>query len=107
MVSLERERLMASKQDKLGARIESGIHLIPEHMRDGVRNYFYHGYHPGGFLTAVLENDLMGALAKADDINRYALPKYGEFLFNFVPAGSFGSSERVDAWLASFETEAA
>lgn len=89
-------------------RIEDHLHLIPEHMRDAVRRYYFDGIAPGSFLTAVLSNDLMGALGKADDENITALPQYGAFLYNYVPADSFGSPERVKQWLASFaEQEAA
>jgi hypothetical protein len=86
----------------IAQRVEEGVHLIPEHMRGTVRRYFLKGIPPGSFLTAVLSNDLMGALNRGDEENRNALPQYGAFLYNYVPNGSFGSPERVKAWLASF-----
>lgn len=93
---------MAQLPDAAKQRIEDNLHLIPSHMHGAVRRYFFNGIAPGSFLTAVLSNDLMGALGKGDDENRNALPQYGVFLYNYVPAGSFGSPERVNAWLASF-----
>ena len=94
--------------DAAKQRIEDNLHLIPPHMRDGVRRYFFNGIAGGSFLTAVLSNDLMGALGKADDENIGALPQYGVFLYNYVPAESFGSPARVKAWLDSFaEAESA
>jgi hypothetical protein len=83
-------------------RIEDGIYLIPQHMRGAVRRYFLKGIPPGSFLTAVLSNDLMEALGRADDDNRDALPRYGQFLYNYVPCGSYGSPDAVKAWIASF-----
>jgi hypothetical protein len=85
-------------------RIEQGLPLVPQHMHGGIRRYFYEGIGPGSFLTAVLENNLMEALGRADDENRNALPAYGTFLYNYVPAGSFGSPAKVAEWLRSFAT---
>ena len=74
--------------------------LLPEHMQDGMRLYIERGVEPGSFITAVLCNDLMGALGKADDINRHRLFDYGLFLYNEVPSSCFGSREKVAAWVA-------
>lgn len=71
---------------------------LPEHMRDGMRLYIERGVPPGSFLTAVLSNDLMGALGKADDTNLHALPAYGRFLYNEAPSPCFGSPEHVRDW---------
>ena len=74
--------------------------ILPEHMQDGMRLYIERGIEGGGFLTAVLCNDLMGALGKADSINRHALFDYGNFLYNEAPASCYGSPEKVAAWVA-------
>lgn len=71
---------------------------LPCYMQDGMRLYVEHGILPGGFLTAVLSNDLMGALGKADDINLHALPAYGRFLYNNAPCGCYGSLQAVASW---------
>lgn len=71
---------------------------LPPHMQAGMRRYIEHGIEPGSFLFAVLSNDLMGAMGKADDVNLYALPDYGRFLYNNAPANCFGSKENVIAW---------
>lgn len=41
------------------------------------------GYPGGGFVQAVVDNDLMGAMSRADDINVRALKFYTMFLYNF------------------------
>lgn len=81
------------------AEIDRGAHLIPQHMVGAVKRYILHGIPPGGFLTALLSNDFMGAANKADDENSAALMGWARFLYNHVPAGSFGSPARFDAWL--------
>lgn len=49
----------------------------------------------GGFLTAVLENDLMGAMGRADHINRQRLPEICKYIYNELPSGIWGSREKV------------
>ena len=79
--------------------------MLPEHMRDGVRAYIEKRVPPGGFLTAVLENDLMGACARADDTNIHCLPDFCRFLYNEAPHNCHGSPAKVKAWLREGEGE--
>lgn len=72
---------------------------LPEHMRDGMRRYIERGIEAGSFMTAVLSNDLMGALGKADDVNRHQLFAYASFLYNEAPRACHGSPEAVAAWI--------
>lgn len=74
---------------------------LPEYMRGPMQRYIEHGAQPGGFLTALLSNDLMGALRKGDDTNQAALSVYGRFLYNEAPCGCYGSPETVSAWCMS------
>lgn len=72
--------------------------LIPEHMREGVRTYLEHGQRPGDFLIAVLENNLVQSVARADHINITQIVEWVKFLYNEMPIGSWGSREKVKAW---------
>ena len=80
--------------------------LIPDHMHGAVRRYFEQGIPPGHFLTAVLSNDLRGACERADDENRHRLYEYIKFFYLYAPAGSWGSPEAFERWIAD-TTEAA
>ena len=71
---------------------------IPERMRAPLLRWFYHGIIPGGFLAAVLRNDLHRACINADDENRHLLWDYVIFLHNEAPAGCWGSPKHVDDW---------
>jgi hypothetical protein len=71
----------------------------PPHMHDGLEDYFMHGYRPGGFLNALLANDLHGAVTRADHINQSHLPVLVMWLANNAPPGSWGSYRQVNAWL--------
>ena len=44
--------------------------LLPEHIRGAMKRYIEDRLQPGGFLEAVLSNDLAGAFGRADHINR-------------------------------------
>lgn len=73
--------------------------LLPEHMRDGARGYVEFGLAPGGFLSAVLENNFVDAFGKADAINRASLHDWAIWLWNEAPSDCWGSREKVRAWI--------
>lgn len=72
---------------------------IPDYMIGGLVRYIDNHIQPGGFLTAVLSNDLMGACGQADDTNRHLLFNYCNFLYNHAPSKCWGSPEAVARWL--------
>lgn len=76
----------------------SSRNRIPDHCHDPIENYLIHGYEPGGFLTAVLSNDLFTAVGRADHINSASLSNIALWIANNAPQGSWGSYERVQAW---------
>lgn len=81
--------------------IEPGLARLPEHLRDGLRDYVMDGRPVGGFLTCVIENDLLGAVCRADDTT--ALPELralARFLYNDAPGPCWGSAASRKAWQA-------
>lgn len=72
---------------------------VPEHMQDGLRRYLDHGIEPGGFMIAVLSNDLRESFARADAINRERLFDIVCFLYADAPALCWGSPARVKEWI--------
>lgn len=76
-------------------------HLCPvNYMANGLNMYFEHRIAPGGFMIAVLSNDLIGACHRVDDENRQALWAWVKWLYNYAPQGSWGSEQAVSRWLA-------
>jgi len=71
---------------------------IPEHCRYSLDGYISFGWNVGHFLTAVLANDLAGAVGRADIENGAALPGYARFLYNYAPTGCWGSYDKVSEW---------
>jgi hypothetical protein len=83
---------------------------LPAHMQDTARLYVERGIPGGSFFTAVVSNDLVGAFARADDINTAAMRDWVMWLHNDAPVGCYGSPEHVREWIARgglSDTEAA
>lgn len=72
---------------------------IPGYMQDPLERYICDRVHPGGFLTAVLSNDLKEAVCRADDTNIRHIADYVRFLFNYAPMACWGSPEDFRNWL--------
>ena len=85
---------MTSKQDFLAAADRYGV----GHAGMSLWNWIERGAEPGGFLTAVLSNDLAKAVDKADDRNVELIPNFVKLLHNFAPAGCWGSETKVGNW---------
>jgi hypothetical protein len=75
---------------------------IPERMLGGLTRYVDNGIKPGGFLTAVISNDLREAVWRADGENLAKLPAYVAWLYNEAPKGCWGSRENMQRWMESF-----
>lgn len=73
---------------------------IPGHMWGAVERYVLQGIHPGGFLYAVLCNDLKGAFMKADEVNIRHMKQWAQFMYWDMPSDSQGSPAKVEAWMA-------
>jgi hypothetical protein len=79
---------------------KSAWNEIPNHLRGGLARYLVHGIQPGGFMSAVLDNDLIGAFSRADLIAARSMREIVAFLYNWAPRSSYGMKGSVDAWLA-------
>lgn len=73
---------------------------IPARMHGGLIRYVLAGVVPGDFLQAVLANDLLDSVGRADDENLPILDRYVLLLKMAAPAACFRSRERVAAWAA-------
>ena len=74
-------------------------HKMTEQSKESLYNYFVHGLEPGSFMTAVLSNDLYGAVGRADFVNINLIPVYVKWLLWHAPHGSYGTPEMVRSWL--------
>ena len=76
------------------------IWTCPPEIVESLLRYWHRRIETGGFLRAVLENDLREACSRADDTNIRCLPGIVLFCYEQLPAIAWGSTERVRAWLA-------
>jgi len=67
--------------------------------QEGIDRYVNQGIPPGGFLEAVLSNDLKGALGRADEENRRDLFEIVQYCYMEIPSDCWGSAEKVSEWL--------
>lgn len=75
--------------------------LCPPHIRESIEAYVLQGRPVGGFLHAVLCNDLMESFAKADHINIHALPHIVAYIYQRVPVHLYGGYTIVDKHIAA------
>jgi len=74
--------------------------MIPQTTLRALDLYVNEGITPGGFLYAVLTNDLFGAIGKADSANGAAIRDICLYIYNELPGDCWGSRDIVNKWLA-------
>ena len=77
--------------------------MIPKNTLAGLKRYAKDRIHPGGFLTAVLENNLRKSFGQADKENREALFEIVCHCYKELPSICWGSPEKVKNWLLGKE----
>ncbi len=89
-----------AKRDK--ANTDCVYAAIRSDVIDSLLRYAYEGVPTGGFLHAVLCNDLREAVARADRDNERTLKAIVTFCYMEIPAPCWGSAEKVTAWIERF-----
>lgn len=74
---------------------------VPPGLQAGIARYLVDRIRPGGFLCAVLANDLRDAIARADEDSREGLGALVTFLDAFAPVDAWGSPGALEAWLSA------
>lgn len=72
---------------------------VPEHLRDGIVLYLFHGIEMGGCLTAVFSNDLMESFGRADENTARGMRGLCTFIYSYAPSQCHGSYARVESWM--------
>lgn len=80
---------------KMGINYEG----CPESVQGPLERYIEDRIPTGGFLMAVLSNDLRGSLSRADLHNRNNIFQIVSWLYNNAPSDCWGSADKVSAWL--------
>lgn len=71
---------------------------IPGHMHGAIKHWVLYGVAGGSFLTYVLQNKLVEACGRADDININHIKNYADLLYNDLPMECWGSLEKAESW---------
>jgi len=64
-----------------------------------LRTYVDEGRPMNHFLMALVRNDLLECVGRADPRNLAALDSYCMWLRSYAPPGCFGDREKVAAWI--------
>lgn len=86
-------RLVEARKMSINAR------RIPHHMWDSLVSYIVKGTPTGGFLSAVLRNDLKEACARADGTNQHLIYDYVYVLWNYAPMNCWSGPKNAESWL--------
>jgi hypothetical protein len=95
------DQVTDEQREGIARDLIAGLHAaaVPEHLRGGLIRYFVDGLLPGGFLQAVLCNDLTQAFTRAADVETtFYLPTLVECLLAHAPSAAWGSRDAVRAW---------
>lgn len=79
--------------------------LIEHRFKETIDAYVETGRPTGSFIQCVLENDLAGAIGRADLEAMDNLRHIVAYLYNEVPGGCWGSKQRVKEWLEMKQQE--
>ena len=82
--------------------MSEGIKVCPPLVKAAIGRYVTEGIQPSGFVKACLENNLVGAISRADGKNRDALLEIVTYMMWEIPAPIWGSKEKVQEHLATW-----
>jgi len=73
---------------------------VADDWKNIIKDYIIKGYDPGSFFCAMLSNNLMRAAATSHKLNSWdQIRGVVKWLYNRAPTESYGSAEKVKAWL--------
>lgn len=72
---------------------------LPANIYDALVDYTINHHEHGGFVMALLRNDLVDAINRADESSYRNLREIVQFMNMYMPASCWGSNEKVRAWI--------
>ena len=81
-----------------GEDMKSEYDNIPDAILLAINNHVLRGQNCGHFVTAVLSNDLIEAVNRADDECQKCLRSIVRYLYNRCPGGCWGSKKKMEEW---------
>jgi len=77
-----------------------------EEIKESLWLYYNSRVPTGGFLQAVLENNLIEAFARADEDNQSSMFEIVKYVYNELPLICYGSPAKVKKWLNGLQITA-
>ena len=78
---------------------------LPQHLKESLDAYWMTGRPLGGFLQAVVDNDLRKACALADEENAPIIHVILGYLYNECALGSWGFAGAHEKWITKKRNE--
>jgi len=78
---------------------------LTDNCKSAMFNYLLHGWEPGGFLTAVLTNDLYRAALVCDFENAKNLTFVARWVYHSLPRICYGDQARMNEWCSLSDRE--
>ena len=79
--------------------MDEDFYKMPTLTKECIDNYVKLRIPTGGFLYAVLTNNLSEAIGRADENNMKCIVGIVRYIYNECPAACWGSEDRVMEWL--------
>jgi len=79
--------------------------MLPSRTKEAIDRYVADRCPVGGFLRAVLSNNLTESFGRADQENRNNLYDIVSYCYNNLPAGCWGNPDKVTYWLQGYNPE--
>jgi hypothetical protein len=76
---------------------------LPFNLQGGLDRYRFHHTKTGGFLAAILSDDIEDAIRRADPNSLAHLEDIRQYVHWELPSESWGSRDKVAAWIAKGE----
>ena len=73
--------------------------MMDQRFKSSIDRYVNDRIPTGGFLRAVLENNLKEAFGRADEEAVVQMKEIVAYCYNQIPCNCWGSPEKVSAWL--------
>lgn len=84
----------------VSAQLAASLSLVPGYMRRSVEDYVLFGKPVSAFLYALFTGmGLVKVFRRADYDNEQCLNAWANVLYNGMPSASYGSPEKVRAWI--------
>jgi hypothetical protein len=74
--------------------------MVPPNIKAAIDNWVLKGEAPGGFTTAVIKNDLFGAMRHGDPESIANLKDITNYIIESIPADCWGDRDKVAKWAA-------